>query len=135
LALTFVGLALYCTILLQTTGELATFDVFLLFFGAVMYGIANSCMWFSFSIFMGLPLSIFVLFHLIFPISLGRYTTSSNRGKLSGLFFSIFYINSPVGNFLGAIFFAIGLPKVFFFNIGRGYLYIRICFCVCLPNI
>ncbi|KAH7819916.1 uncharacterized protein MONOS_11849 [Monocercomonoides exilis] len=91
--LIFVAMCLFCLIVVFTQQSLPTFGIVLLFIGAVFYGMSYATLWFCWSAYMD------------------EITTIDTRGKLSGLFYAIFYANSPLGNFLGSILFSVGFEK------------------------
>ena len=95
-ALTFVGLALFCLIMVHIENELPGYCVALLFIGAVLYGMAYSMFWCSWTDYMD------------------ELCTAETRGPYSGLFFTIYYISQPLGNFSGSLLLSKDLRSISF---------------------
>ncbi|KAK2951663.1 hypothetical protein BLNAU_13402 [Blattamonas nauphoetae] len=91
--LIFVGLALFVLILVRNSTSTPTAGVVLLFVGGIFLGMGSGLIWAAWSEFME------------------DISTNETRGGLSGLFYSIYYLSTPVGNGLSSLLFAVGFEK------------------------
>ncbi|KAA6393184.1 MAG: hypothetical protein EZS28_011289 [Streblomastix strix] len=87
LCLFFIAMILISQFLSEGSedGSLPAIGFVLVIIGAAAYGCGTAMLWFSYSSFMD------------------AITSPQNRGTIVGLFYGLFYINSPVGNLLAGI--------------------------------
>ncbi|KAK2947427.1 putative Ubiquitin carboxyl-terminal hydrolase 7 [Blattamonas nauphoetae] len=89
----FCGLSLYVLISVHFSPTPPASSSVFLFVAAAMSGIGNGILWTSWTVYMN------------------SVSTDETRGTLSGLFYAIFYVSTPVGNGLSALLFAIKFEK------------------------
>ncbi|KAK2955303.1 hypothetical protein BLNAU_9694 [Blattamonas nauphoetae] len=91
--LSFVGIALFVLILVREGGTTPTVGIVLLFVGALLLGASHCLLWSTWTEYMNM------------------ISTDDTRGDISGLFYAIYYVSTPVGNGLSSILFIVGFQK------------------------